>query len=577
MSAENGHAGDYIPLAEPEVGSSSRKSHASTDSVAQFHASGNRNVRLAIAFTFLAGTARGVWSFAVLSGYLYVLTGSNADVGVAEGCQGIAQLFVALLAGVLIDRFRSRERVLRLAGGMGVVGAAVLAAAVTARSEGPLLRSAHGRFLLITTGLSLFGSYQGLWNTALETIFADSIPTGHRQKALTEKFGATLVASISGPLLANGYFYVFRADEWTLPALRDVFVGGVLLCVPPMFLLCLFRDADCLGASADAVDTAASDDDEQQHFPPAVVVVEGGLEAEVAAVDDDDDDDDDGADDDDGGGGGGGGGGKAERQKRANGGVAVRWYVLRVTVLNDLVSGLGSGMSVKFMPLFFKNRLRLAPTEVNWIMVAAPLVMAAGSWAARLRAKRLGRARVTMAFGLTGATAMVALGLLPNGGDGGGGRDWARDWRVCVPLYFLSCAQHCCRPLKKSILMDFSERRHRGGWNAVDSITRFGWSGSAVVGGFLIDSYSYQLNFAVTGAMLAVAALLWPLIFAHVDRADGLHSPLGASLSLSPSSSSMSTSASAMPSSSRGGKKHGKKNAVTTGSRRSLSAPLLDS
>ena len=78
-------------------------------------------------------------------------------------------------------------------------------------------------------------------------------------------------------------------------------------------------------------------------------------------------------------------------------------------------------------------------------------------------------------------------------------------------------------------------------------------------------------------AMLAVAALLWPLIFAHVDRADGLHSPLGASLSLSPSSSSMSTSASAMPSSSRGGKKHGKKNAVTTGSRRSLSAPFLDS
>ena len=59
MSAENSHAGDYIPLAEPEVGSSSRKSHASTDSVAQFHASGNRNVRLAIAFTFLAGTARG--------------------------------------------------------------------------------------------------------------------------------------------------------------------------------------------------------------------------------------------------------------------------------------------------------------------------------------------------------------------------------------------------------------------------------------------------------------------------------------------------------------------------------------
>ena len=207
----------------------------------------------------------------------------------------------------------------------------------------------------------------------------------------------------------------------------------------------------------------------------------------------------------------------------------VRSYVLRVTVLNDLVSGLGSGMSVKFMPLFFKNSLDLDPTEVNWILVAAPMWMAAGSWCARAQAKRYGRARVAMCFGLTGAAAMVALGSLPKHSDADADdgsnqhhHPWARDWRVCVPLYFLSCAQHCCRPLKKSILMDFSERRHRGGWNAVDSITRFGWSGSAVVGGFLIDSYSYQLNFVVTGAMLGVAALLWPLIFVYVDKADHL-------------------------------------------------------
>eukprot|EP00466_Bigelowiella_natans_P015310 jgi/Bigna1/77302/fgenesh1_pg.47_\ len=48
----------------------------------------NHNVRLSLIFTFIAGTSRGVWSFSVLSGYLYVLTNSNFMVGLAEGIQG---------------------------------------------------------------------------------------------------------------------------------------------------------------------------------------------------------------------------------------------------------------------------------------------------------------------------------------------------------------------------------------------------------------------------------------------------------------------------------------------------------
>ena len=116
---------------------------------------------------------------------------------------------------------------------------------------------------------------------------------------------------------------------------------------------------------------------------------------------------------------------------------------------------------------------------------------------------------------------MITLGALPNDRHG----VWAMNWRLSVPLYFISCAQHCCRPLKKSILMDFSHRQERGGWNAVDSITRFGWSGSAVVGGFIIDAYGYSLAFMITGAMLASAALLWPLAFRHIDAADAIKRP----------------------------------------------------
>ena len=68
--------------------------------------------------------------------------------------------------------------------------------------------------------------------------------------------------------------------------------------------------------------------------------------------------------------------------------------------------------------------------------------------------------------------------------------------------------------------MDFCARENRGFWNAVDSITRFGWSGSAVLGGFLVDRYDYGATFLATSCMLFAAACLWPLLFSTLDALD---------------------------------------------------------
>jgi hypothetical protein len=67
-----------------------------------------------------------------------------------------------------------------------------------------------------------------------------------------------------------------------------------------------------------------------------------------------------------------------------------------------------------------------------------------------------------------------------------------------VGLYFISTFQHCCRPLKKSVLMDYTRKSTRGRWNSLDSVTRFGWSGSAVLGGYIIDRWDYGASFLAT-------------------------------------------------------------------------------
>ena len=84
----------------------------------------NRNVRLALLFTFLGSASRGVWAFVILSNFIHVLTDSTLNVGIAEGIQGFSQCIFALIAGFAADKF-SREFSLRLAGIFGLIACGV--------------------------------------------------------------------------------------------------------------------------------------------------------------------------------------------------------------------------------------------------------------------------------------------------------------------------------------------------------------------------------------------------------------------------------------------------------------------
>ena len=39
--------------------------------------------------------------------------------------------------------------------------------------------------------------------------------------------------------------------------------------------------------------------------------------------------------------------------------------------------------------------------------------------------------------------------------------------------------------VNKSVFMDYVPKRPRGKWNSLDSVARFGWSGSALFGGLI--------------------------------------------------------------------------------------------
>ena len=77
-----------------------------------------------------------------------------------------------------------------------------------------------------------------------------------------------------------------------------------------------------------------------------------------------------------------------------------------------------------------------------------------------------------------------------------------------------------CSPIKEVTFDDFVPK-NGAVWNAVDSVTRFGWSGSAVLGGWIIHRDGYGVSFLYTGILQFFAALfllvLLPLM-PHTDH-----------------------------------------------------------
>ena len=72
---------------------------------------------------------------------------------------------------------------------------------------------------------------------------------------------------------------------------------------------------------------------------------------------------------------------------------------------------------------------------------------------------------------------------------------------------------NCGFGIRKSILMDYVPKGSRGTWNSLDSVTRFGWSGSAVIGGYFVDSHGYGGTFFITAAIQFLAwSLYWVLL-----------------------------------------------------------------
>ena len=422
----------------------------------------NRNVRLTLIQTALLAVADSIWTGTVLAAFIYIMQRDhavkNTSVGMVEMAFGLSQLLSALPVGYIADK-KGRTPMIMVGGVLGILAAFATAYTVWEATEQDIATGTTPAWAMWSLAgcMCAWGITSGIASGPAQTLYADSIPQGARSKWYNYLYWTYLAGSTVGPAATIVLFRVY-GNGWSLRELRTVFLVGLgveLLVSIPSFL---FSDKAALAEPAAA---AATKEDKGR-----LKVVEFPTDV-----------------------------GRCIR----------RCHIPYVMFAGDVLTAFGSGMTVKFFPLFFKNTLHLDPADVQTIYVVLKVVMACVSGVGMAVAKRTGRIPAIVVMSYLGLGCLVAMAL-------------CYDTMPTIPIVVLfmvrTALMNASYPLRESILMDSVPKDQRARWKSLDSVSKFGWCGSAALGGYMSDRFGYTFTFFITAGLQFVGvSTLW--LIAH--------------------------------------------------------------
>jgi len=268
-------------------------------------------------------------------------------------------------------------------------------------------------------------------------------PGEQRMRAMSHLQTANSAGNASGPALQLLLMLLLQTDQWTLSQLHWVLCSGLVFFPIYTVLICRIPDA----GEAAAVPTVAQISTPESPLPAM------------------------------------------HRSRR-------HWVVAVIIEMSSLVTAIGSGMTFKFWPLFFKGDFGFSPSGVCAMQLAIwGSISVAVQMSPRL-AKKIGRAPAILFLHSLGVLLLFSISL------------------TTFPVAFTvvlvivrNAVMNSASPLLQSMIMDIVPQKHRGKWSSIQSLRRMTWSGSAFLGGLLSDSHDYRYAFFITACFHSFAAL----------------------------------------------------------------------
>ena len=441
----------------------------------------NHNVRYILLYSFFWYLAASIFQRDLLSVLVKKISGSSQDVGFISGAQGLTQVVLAIPVGYYGDRFL-RQSLLR----SGVV-VGCIALAIT--SYVFINLKPNSSLLLFYIGFGVWGAFVVLTNPALESLFADSVATGDRAHIFSIKYATLQIASATGPFVSVLLFYKL-GDTWDLNVLRIVLLIGSGIGVFAILFLLLLKDSAGLGSESEVIedtdDNAENMESEQwiDNINHNQDELHGNTPRCCSCLCGDD----------------------TNR--------TIRWTI----AICDVATSTAAGMTVKFFPLFFvsegkgeKLGYKFTPIELSWVYLVMPIctVTVAVVLPRLIKRKIVSRPAAMLlckAAGIAALYGMVFFDLT-----------CSNPIAMASLFIFRTAIMNGSAGIKRSILMDAVPKAQRVRWNSLESITRLTWSGSAALGGVLIDALGYRQTFLITAIVYTISTTPLLLLLPIVD------------------------------------------------------------
>ncbi len=192
----------------------------------------------------------------------------------------------------------------------------------------------------------------------------------------------------------------------------------------------------------------------------------------------------------------------------------VDWGLQLKLALPAMLIGLGAGLIIPFLNLYFRDRFGLTPAAIGGLFAVMQGFMVLGNLFGPAVSRRLGLVRGVVVTQLASVPFMVALAL-------------SNSFPVVVASFLLRGGlMNMNQPLTTHFAMEVVPEREHAITNSLLSLSWFvAWSVSADIGGALIQRRGYTEPLLLAALLYIVASILYAVFFhrvpeVHVPRSE---------------------------------------------------------
>ncbi|KAF8277005.1 hypothetical protein TcBrA4_0124110 [Trypanosoma cruzi] len=461
---------------------------------------------LIIFYVFMNSLSTSIWMRNAWTPLIYQVFGnSNLYVGFMAALNGTSQMLCAILGGHLSDKVLGPSLTLISALRFGTFSLLFNLVSVWISNV----------YILMVAQV-LYGSYLGVSITSVESVFAQCIKHGERDRVYGVKFSFESSGPVGGLVITLILFALF-GNAWRVEVLRWVITAGIVLHVTSIqVFLAFFRplpshadgnpDNACTveASEMDAPGEYEKEESRSPHIDEEIYVCTAEVVAtsvpgtpETTKP-------------------------KADRQfpnasqlessveerNKKRGFLTLITIPLEkypyVVALADLVVTVGSGMTTQYFPLFMMNIYFISPMGLSTLGLLIALLISLLAIVNSHLGSKIGRARAIFLPKLMGTFILLYMALAR-------GTSVGPKWLMCIAYVLRMSLMNSTLALSRALIMDFVSEKRRGMWSAVESIQTASWSGTALVGGYVADKLGYGAAFIVTfGFHLTACTMLLP-------------------------------------------------------------------